>query len=295
MERPSLVLVLRGRTFTVSPRVWIVGVLNVTPDSFSDGGRYFDAAAAVDHALIMAEQGADMIDIGAESTRPGAEPVEEAEEWRRLEPVLRTVGARLSIPISVDTRKAGVARRALDLGAAIVNDVSALRDDAALAEIVARERAGVVLMHMRGTPLTMQDDPRYDHVVADVKRFLNERMAWAVRQGILPEQIILDPGIGFGKHVEHNLQLLGGLEAFQDLGRPLLVGVSRKAFLGRILGHGSTDRMMGTAGAVATAVLKGAHMVRVHDVAEMRDVVRVVERVRQSAGDGTNERNPRKG
>lgn len=265
----------------VTSRVWIMGVLNVTPDSFSDGGRYLEAEAAVDRALAMAEQGADVIDIGAESTRPGASPIEEGEEWRRLEPVLRTVCARLSIPVSVDTRKAGVARRALDLGAGIINDVSALRDDAALAGIVVRERAGVVLMHMQGTPRTMQENPCYDHVVADVKQFLNERMAWAVRQGILPEQIILDPGIGFGKHVEHNLQLLGGLGAFQELGRPVLVGLSRKAFLGRILGHGSSELMMGTAGAVAAAVLKGAHMVRVHDVAEMRDVVRVVESIRQ--------------
>ncbi len=257
----------------------IMGVLNVTPDSFSDGGRYLDPGAAVDHALAMAEQGADLIDVGAESSRPGSEPVEEAEELRRLMPVLTRLGRELPIPLSVDTTKAGVARRALDVGAAIINDISALRLDPELAGVVAESGAGLVLMHMQGTPKTMQQAPRYDDVVEDVLAFFRARLAAAEAAGIGREQIILDPGVGFGKTLAHNLALLDRLDRFCALGRPVLVGVSRKAFIGEITGRPVGERLAGTAAAVAVAVLRGARIVRVHDVAPIRDVVRVVDAI----------------
>ncbi len=233
----------------------------------------------MDHALAMAEQGADLIDVGAESSRPGAEPVEEAEELRRLMPVLTRLGRELPIPLSVDTTKAGVARRALDAGASLINDISALRFDPALAGVVAESGAGLVLMHMQGTPKTMQRAPRYDDVVEDVLTFFRARLAAADAAGIGREQIILDPGIGFGKTLAHNLALLNRLDRFRVLGCPVLVGVSRKAFIGELTGRPVGERLAGTAAAVAVAILRGAQIVRVHDVAPIRDVVRVVEAI----------------
>lgn len=257
----------------------IMGVLNVTPDSFSDGGRYLDPSAALAHVLEMVEQGADLIDIGAESSRPGADSVDEEEELRRLIPVVRAVCSRISVPVSVDTTKAGVARRALDAGAAIVNDISALRFDPAMGRVVAEAGAGVVLLHMQGTPKTMQRAPSYRNVVEEVRQFLTQRMHAALEFGIAPEQILLDPGIGFGKNREHNLTLLAELDSFVALGRPILVGVSRKAFIGQELDRPVEERLMGTAGAVAMAVLRGARVLRVHDVGPIRDVVKIVEAI----------------
>jgi dihydropteroate synthase len=278
----SPLLLMRGRSLLLD-RPMVMGVLNVTPDSFSDGGRYLDPGAAVAHALEMAEQGADFIDIGAESSRPGAAPVSGAEELRRLIPVVREVCRQVSVPVSVDTTKSAVATAALEAGAAVVNDISACEADPAMMGAVAAAGAALVLMHMQGTPPTMQQTPRYGSVVDDVRDFLRARMQAAVRAGIASDQILLDPGIGFGKNLDHNLALLARLDALQSLGRPILVGVSRKAFIGEVLGRRTDDRLMGTAAAVAAAVLRGATVVRVHDVNAMRDVVRMIHAIQTHA------------
>ncbi len=257
-----------------------MGVLNVTPDSFSDGGRYIEPSAAVAHACAMIEQGADLIDIGAESSRPGSEPVDQEEEIRRLIPVVKEVCRRTTVPVSIDTTKAVVARLALEAGAHIINDISALRFDPRMGEVIAEAGAGLVLMHMQGRPGTMQQAPRYENVVQDVRRFFIERMEAACSAGIDQEQILLDPGIGFGKNLSHNLTLLAELDQLVALGRPVLVGVSRKAFIEQVLGRPVGERMMGTAAAVAVAVLQGARVLRVHDVGPMRDVVKMVTAIR---------------
>jgi dihydropteroate synthase len=277
-DQAAPVLLMRGLRLTLD-RPLVMGVLNVTPDSFSDGGRFLEPDAAVKHALEMVGEGADVIDIGAESSRPGAEPVPEAEELRRLIPVVQEVCRRVAVPVSVDTTKAAVARQALGAGAAIINDISALQADPAMAAVVAETGAGLVLMHMRGTPKTMQRAPRYGDVVAEVRDFLRERMESAGRAGIAADHIVLDPGIGFGKNLSHNLALLARLEELLPLGRPILVGVSRKSFIGETLSRGTGDRLMGTAAAVAVAVWRGAGMIRVHDVSAMKDVVRMVDAI----------------
>ena len=261
-------------------RVVLVGILNATPDSFSDGGVHLDPARAAETALAMAAGGAGMLDVGAESTRPGAAPVSPAEERRRLLPVLRAVRTAVRLPISVDTTKADVAAAALDAGADVVNDVSAGRWDAEMLPLCARERVPVVLMHMRGTPATMQRDPRYTDVVTEVRDFLAERATASLAAGIAPDAIVIDPGIGFGKTVAHNCRLLRRLDLLAALRYPVLVGVSRKGFIGELVeGRASGERLHGTAAAVALAVAGGARLVRVHDVAAMRDVVRVAEAV----------------
>lgn len=282
-------LVLGGRVLPLADRVHIMGVLNVTPDSFSDGGRYVDPDAAVAHALSMVEQGADVLDIGAESSQPGAVPIDEEEERRRLISVVRAVCRRTTVPVSVDTTKASIAQEALDVGAALINDISALRFDARMGDVVAKSGAGLILMHMQGTPQTMQRAAQYTDVVEEVRQFLKARLEAAREAGIQAERILLDPGIGFGKNCQHNVVLLDRLDAFHTLGRPLVIGVSRKAFIGKILGRPVGERLMGTAGAVAVAVMKGARMVRVHDVAPIRDVVKMVESIHNhqpSAGAG---------
>ena len=250
------------------PRPAVVGVLNVTPDSFSDGGVHLDPQAAAAAARRMVDEGAALVDVGGESTRPGSEGVSADEELRRVVPVLEQIAGEL--PVSVDTAKAEVARRALELGAILVNDVTALRGDPELAGVVAEHGAYLCLMHMRGEPRTMQDDPRYDDVVADVKRFLEERLAFATASGIAEERIALDPGIGFGKTVDHNLELLARLDELTALGRPILVGASRKRFLGRVLGD--PEALTGPATASVAAALvayhRGASLFRVHDVRE---------------------------
>jgi dihydropteroate synthase len=252
-----------------------MGVLNVTPDSFSDGGRFLEPEAALAHAKRMAEEGADVIDIGGESTRPGSEPVGEEEELRRVLPVLESLSGQVRLPLSIDTSKARVAYAALELGAAFVNDVSALRGDARMAETVARSSAEVCLMHMRGDPKGMQDDPRYGDVVSEVKAFLEERLAFAMGEGIAEERIWLDPGIGFGKTLEHNLVLLRRLDEIVAIGRPVLIGASRKSFLGTLTGRSESDRAAGTTAANVIAFERGASMFRVHDVAATRDALAV--------------------
>jgi dihydropteroate synthase len=257
-----------------------MAVLNLTPDSFSDGGRFKDVDHAVNDALEMIHEGADIVDIGGESSRPGAEPIPVEEELRRVTPVVAKLAKQVQVPISIDTTKAEVARCCLDLGASIVNDISALRDDPAMAEVVKHYRAGVVLMHMRGMPATMQVNPTYTDVVEEVYNFLRSCTESAVNSGIDPDRIAIDPGLGFGKRLEDNLTLLGQLSLFNGLGRPMVVGPSRKGFLGSLLQRPVLEREWGTAAAVAAAVLNGANVVRVHAVAEMKQVIRVAQSIR---------------
>lgn len=265
----------RQRVIGLAGRPLLLGIVNVTPDSFSDGGRYFDSEVAVAHAVQLVEEGADMLDIGAESTRPGAVPVEATEERRRLIPVVRAIAKAVAVPISIDTSKASVAKAAINEGAVIVNDVTGLRGDPAMVDLIAQTGAGIVLMHMQGTPQTMQQAPEYQDVVEDVAAFLSERAQYAIGRGIAQSQIIIDPGIGFGKVLVQNLDLLGQLSRFIQLGYPLLIGPSRKSFIGQLTGQPVEDRAWGTAAAVAIAVEQGAHILRVHDVRAMRDVVEV--------------------
>jgi dihydropteroate synthase len=259
-----------------------MGIVNVTPDSFYDGGRYNLPEQAVARALELVEQGADILDVGAESTRPGAYPVSQEEELARLIPVVAELAQRVTVPISVDTRKASVAQAALNVGACIVNDVSALQWDQAMASVVARSGAAVVLMHMRGTPQTMQQAPQYGDVVKEVASFFHERIQAAEEAGISKTHIILDPGIGFGKLLEHNLELLNRLSDLTNMSCPVLVGLSRKAFIGQLLDRPAEHREWGTAAAVALAVDRGAAILRVHDVAMMADVVKVAAAARAS-------------
>jgi len=261
-------------------RTALMGIVNVTPDSFSDGGRYFEPAQAISHGVKLVEEGADIIDVGGESTRPGARPVSGREEMERVIPVIRGLRRELSAPISVDTYKADVARAALDEGADMVNDISALRFDPAMAPLVAAEKVPVVLMHMRGTPRTMQRRPHYRDVVEEVKEFLRDQIRFAVQAGVDLERIIIDPGIGFGKELEHNLALLRALPALADLGRPVLVGPSRKTFIGKILDVGPEERLEGSLAAAVAAVLGGASVIRTHDVKEARRAIRVADAMR---------------
>jgi dihydropteroate synthase len=251
----------------------LMGIVNVTPDSFSDGGRFLDAEAAIAHGRELTAEGADILDVGGESTRPGAAEVSAAEELDRVGPVVAALTADegSGATVSIDTSKAAVAEATLDAGAEIVNDVTALRGDPELAALCAERGCGVVLMHMLGTPRTMQDDPRYDDVVDDVKAFLAERIEFAVAAGVDEERIWVDPGIGFGKTVEHNLELIRRLGELRELGRPVVFGASRKNFIGRITGREVDDRLGGTIAANVLALRAGADVLRVHDVAEARD------------------------
>ena len=266
----------------LGPRTLIMGILNVTPDSFSDGGLYFDREAAVAHAEALAAAGADIIDIGGESSRPFSEAVPPDEEIRRVVPVIEEVAGRVSVPISIDTTKAEVARRALDAGAVIVNDIGSLRLDPAMADVVAHADVPVVLMHMKGTPKTMQIDPQYEDVVGEVKSFLAGIIDKAEAAGINRDKIIVDPGIGFGKTVTHNLRLIKDLRALESLGVPILIGPSRKSFISKLLGPGEECREVGTQAAVAAAALNGAHIIRVHDVQRTRETLKLVDAIRNS-------------
>jgi len=269
-----------SRRYELGSRTHLMGILNVTPDSFSDGGRFFTTEDAVRRGMELAEEGADFIDIGGESTRPGSEPLPADEELRRVIPVIERLAKALDVPLSVVTVKSTVARAALDSGAVIVNDISALHSDPALATVAGRAKASMVLMHMRGTPKTMQDQPEYANLIGEICTFLEEGIALARVSGI--EQIIVDPGIGFGKTVAHNLQILKELARFQRLGCPVLVGPSRKSFIGKILDLPVDRRLEGTAAAVSTAILHGAQIVRVHDVREMKQVSRIVDAILRS-------------
>ena len=260
-------------------RTLIMGILNVTPDSFSDGGMYFGERTAIDRGVTMVDEGADIVDVGGESTRPGSDPVSVQEELDRVVPVIERLAAHVPVPISIDTRKPEVARAALAVGATIVNDVSAGADPA-MFDVVRESDAGMVLMHMKGEPKTMQESPRYDDVVAEVKEFLRERIEAAGLAGVDTDRVAVDPGIGFGKDLDHNLTILARVRDLLDLGRPLVVGPSRKRFIGALLDDAPVEaRFEGTAAAVAWLVASGAHIVRIHDVWEISRVVRVVDAI----------------
>jgi dihydropteroate synthase len=253
-----------------------MGVVNVTPDSFSDGGLFLDADAAVEHGLRLTAEGADVLDVGGESTRPGAESVSEDEELRRVVPVIERLASDGRARLSIDTTKVAVARAALDAGASLVNDVSAFRFDPGMAALLAETDVGCCLMHMLGEPRTMQEDPRYDDVVSEVKAFLEERLAFAVSEGVDEERVWLDPGIGFGKTVEHNLELLRRLDEIVAIGRPVVVGTSRKSFLGKLAGgRDEGERLPGTIATNVLALERGASVFRVHDVAQNADALAV--------------------
>jgi dihydropteroate synthase len=256
-----------------------MGILNVTPDSFSDGGKFVDPEKAVARALQMIAEGADIIDIGGESTRPGSRPVPVPEEIARTVPIIKKLRAKTDALISIDTRNAETALAAVAAGADIINDISALADPG-MAAVAAETGAGVILMHMLGTPETMQNDPHYDEVVSEVRNFLEERTAFAVARGVAPEQIVLDPGIGFGKTDEHNLALLRSIPALAAAGRPVLIGASRKGFIGRLTGRGPEERLAGSLAAATFSILRGAHILRVHDVKESCDAARLVDTLR---------------
>lgn len=256
----------------------------MTPDSFSDGGLYFDPGRAVEHAHRMVEEGADLIDVGGESTRPGSEPVSAEEELRRILPLLRSLVETLPVPISVDTYKADVAAVVLAEGVDLINDISGLSLDPRMAPVVAEAGAGLVLTHIRGTPQTMQADPKYDDLLGEVREYLRERILLAEAHGVHPQAIAVDPGIGFGKGLEQNLLLLKRLPELQGLGKPLLVGPSRKSFIGKILDLPVEERLEGTAAAVAVAIWQGAHILRVHDVQAMVRVARMTDAIRKGWG-----------
>lgn len=270
----------RDRTFDLSDRTLVMGIVNVTPDSFSDGGRHADPAAALEHARRLLAEGADLVDVGAESTRPGAPPVPDAEQLRRLLPVVEPL-AREGACVSVDTARAAVAREALAAGARVINDVTALRDPE-MAPVVREHGAGIVLMHMRGTPETMQRDPRYRDCARDVSDWLRLRCDGARRAGLEPDRIAIDPGIGFGKTVRHNLELIARLPEIAAVGRPVLVGISRKSFLGNLLDLPVGERLEGGLAAAAVAVHLGARVVRTHDVAATRRAVTVADALRRA-------------
>ncbi len=275
---PDIVTWPKGQ-LDFTPGCRMMGILNVTPDSFSDGGQFLDNEKAVARGIEMVQQGAAIIDIGAESTRPGSLAIPADAQIKRAVPVIQLLAAQINIPISIDTHDPEVARAALDAGAAIINDITALADDRMM-QLAAAYRVPVVLMHMQGTPQTMQTDPQYDDVVAEVMEFLMERAKAAENTGILPEHIFLDPGIGFGKTMAHNLQLLNRLDLLCELGYRVLVGTSRKRFIGQLTGRENpADRLFGTAAAAAWSIAKGAAIVRVHDTAQMSDVVKIANAI----------------
>jgi dihydropteroate synthase len=264
-----------------SNKTYIVGILNVTQDSFSDGGLYFDKSAAIKRAIQMVEEGADIIDIGGESTRPGAEPVTVEEELRRTIPVIEVLAKEINVPISIDTYKSEVAKKALDAGASIVNDISGLRFDPEMAKVVSEYKVPVVIMHIKGRPKDMQQNPVYEALIPEVMDYLREGIRLAKESGVSEDKIIIDPGIGFGKTFNQNLEIINNLREFTLLEKPILIGLSRKAFIGKILGNVSvTDRLEGTAAAVAISIMNGANIIRVHDIREMVRVARVADAIK---------------
>jgi len=274
-------MLFRARQFSFEfPRpALLMGVVNVTPDSFSDGGQFLDAGKAVQHALSLVDQGADILDIGGESTRPGAASVAEAVELTRVIPVIEQLSRRVHVPISIDTVKPNVARAALKAGASIVNDIGANRSEPTMWSVVAEAQAGYVCMHMQGTPRTMQAAPHYENVVREVGNFFVGRLEQLTAAGVAADCIALDPGLGFGKTVEHNLQLLANLGSFSPFGRPVVLGASRKSFLGKIDASGTGERLPGSLACACLALTAGAQIIRAHDVAETRQAIRVAEAI----------------
>jgi dihydropteroate synthase len=270
----------RKQTFTLGKRTLLMGVLNVTPDSFSEGGLFFDKSKAISHGLRMADEGADIIDIGGESTRPGSKPLELEEELRRVIPVIESIAKEVDLPISIDTYKSAVAQRAIESGAQMINDISGLHFDRDLAQVAAKEDVPLVLMHIRGTPETMQKNVRYDSLFSEILQYLKESIQRAESAGLDPHQIIIDPGIGFGKTLENNLLIIKNLFEFRVLGKPILLGTSRKTFIGKILNADVTDRLEGTLSSIAIGVLNGAHIIRSHDVLQAKRTIAVADAIR---------------
>ncbi len=277
--RKEYSLQVNGKNHTLGRRTWIMGVINVTPDSFSDGGLYFDKDRAVERGLELESEGADIIDVGGESTKPGSEPIAAEEELRRILPVISALKKRTSSLISVDTTKSEVARAALDKGADIINDISSFRFDSGMLSLAAQRKTPVILMHMKGVPKTMQDNPFYEDVLLEVKAFFKKKIEEAHQSGIKKEKIIIDPGIGFGKRLKDNLTLINRLQTFEDLDRPILVGVSRKSFIGKILNAQPGARLEGTIASAILSMVNGAHILRVHDVAAVKKAVLVAEAI----------------
>ena len=276
-KRP--ILQVNGKQHILGIKTWIMGVINVTPDSFSDGGFYFDKKKAVERGLELVKQGADILDVGGESTRPGSDAISPEEELKRIMPVISELREKTNVLISVDTTKSKVAEAALGAGADIINDISAFRFDDRMPLIATETGAPVVLMHMKGVPKTMQSNPFYEDLFQEIRCFLEERIATAEAYGIKRENIIVDPGIGFGKSLEHNLSIINNLNFLEELDRPILVGISRKSFIGKILNLPPQERMEGTIASAVLSVLKGAHILRVHDVEPVRRAVSVAEAI----------------
>jgi dihydropteroate synthase len=279
-QKRDFKLNFKGHTLQLGKKTLIMGILNVTPDSFYDGGRYSNFKQAVERALEMVDEGADIIDIGGESSRPGANPVAEKEELERVVPVIKKLASRVKTPISIDTYKAGVAKLAIEVGASMVNDISALRMDKKMANIIKSNGVPVCLMHMQGSPRNMQKNPRYKDVVSEIFAFLKERIDFCQQAGIDVEKIIVDPGIGFGKTVIHNLEILKNLDQFKSLGRPIMVGVSRKSFIGKVLELQPEERLEGSLASAIWCMVKGASILRVHDVRETKRAVKIVEAIK---------------
>ncbi|MCI0468913.1 MAG: dihydropteroate synthase [Nitrospirae bacterium] len=277
---------LQWKNFSLdfSKKTCIMGILNVTPDSFSDGGRYLDPGKAFEQACRLVQEGADIIDIGGESTRPGSEPVSADVEIKRVIPVIKAVAKKINIPISIDTCKAEVARHALDVGASMINDISGLRFDREMPRVAAQFKSPVIIMHIKGRPKDMQQNPVYGSLIPEIIGSLRDSIRLAVQKGVQEEMIIIDPGIGFGKTFEHNLEIIKNLHQFSIFKRPIAIGVSRKAFIGKILGDAPpTDRLEGTAAAVSISIFNGANIVRVHDVKEMARVAKTADAIRSGA------------
>jgi dihydropteroate synthase len=272
----------RKRTLTLGKQTLLMGILNITPDSFSDGGFFFEKDKAVAHGLKMVEEGADIIDIGGESTRPGSKPLELEEELRRVIPVIESIAKGVDVPISIDTYKSDVAQRAIDAGADIINDISGLHFDPRLAQVAAREDIPLILMHIRGTPETMQKDVHYDSLFSEIIQYLKDSIQRAESNGVDPKKIIIDPGIGFGKTVLDNLLLIKNLDEFRILGKPILLGTSRKTFIGKILEAEVGERLEGTLSSIAIGVLKGAHIIRSHDVYQAKKAIAIADAIKMA-------------
>ena len=281
-QKKGYLLEIGQRVLDLSSRTHLMGVLNVTPDSFSDGGKFFKLEEAIKQGLKLAEEGADMIDIGGESTRPGSEPVTIEEELRRVIPVIEELAKRIDLPISIDTYKSGVAKEALDSGASMVNDISGSRFDPEMKKIIAEYDVPVVLMHIQGTPKNMQESPKYENLLEDIKSYLNQSISIAEEAGIGEDKIIIDPGIGFGKTLDDSLKILKNLREFKSLGRPVMVGVSRKSFIGKILDLPTDERLEGSLASMAVAIMNGANILRVHDVKESKMVAKLVDAILKS-------------
>jgi dihydropteroate synthase len=277
--RKEYILQTNGNNFILGRRTWIMGILNVTPDSFSDGGLYFEKDKAIEHGLRMISEGADIIDVGGESTRPGSEPIPAEEELKRILPIISGLRKHTKSLISVDTSKSEVALGAIAEGADIINDISALRNDPKMISIAVQTDSPVILMHMKGSPKTMQRDPHYENVLMEIKSFLEEKIEFAVKNGLKREKIIIDPGIGFGKRFEDNLTLIRNLNDFATLNQPILVGISRKSFLGKILDLPPGEREEGTIASAIISIIQGAHILRVHEVAPIKRAILVAETI----------------